>query len=192
MILESLTAFLTLWKPLVYAIFFAAMIIEGDIFLFTAAFLTQQGFFNPGYMISVIFGGVVIGDLLWYEIGGRLANSQSRTAKWTQRMAQPFDRHLQERPFRTILISKFTYGLHHAIIRQAGAIKLPPQKFVWSAVRASIIWIAVIGALGVAAGAGFEAIRSYLRYAELSLLVFVVIFFLVEKFIISRQLKKEL
>jgi len=54
------------------------MIFEGDIFLFTAAFLVSRGILDLGQTLIVILTGETVGDSLWYWFGRKLNHSQNK------------------------------------------------------------------------------------------------------------------
>ena len=58
-------SYLIAWQPIGYLAAFIGMIVEGDAFLFAAAFITQSGVFNPFIMWVTLISGAVIGDVLW-------------------------------------------------------------------------------------------------------------------------------
>ncbi|MBI2120422.1 MAG: hypothetical protein HYT94_02240 [Parcubacteria group bacterium] len=71
--------YLTVWKPLGYVLASLGMVFEGDGVLFTVAFLTSEGFFDPGDMLLVVFFSYAVvlrGKKLYhvfssrYEVGG--------------------------------------------------------------------------------------------------------------------------
>ncbi len=174
-----------------YTSAFIGMIFEGDIVLFTMAFFTREGFFNPLLMFITVFAGVIIGDILWYKLGKRLASSGKLLHKFFINLTEASDRHLLERPFHTIFVSKFAYGIHHLILMRAGAINVPLNRFIRDDMRASLVWILIVGSLGYFSSYSFEFVKHSLKFAEIILLISVVFFVLAERFIL-RQFKKEL
>ncbi len=170
-----------LWKPVGYLVFFLAMLVEGEIFLFVAAFLTQQGVFNPFIMAPVVLTGITVGDILWYRLGLKLNHSASRLARWAEKISKPFDHHLSTRPMRTIMISKFIYGVHRAIIIRSGILKIDFHKFLKYDFRANLIWLVVVGGLGYASGASYHLIKGYLRFAEIAILGIIILFLILER-----------
>ncbi|MCX6813087.1 MAG: hypothetical protein NTV77_01185 [Candidatus Azambacteria bacterium] len=54
--------YLAAHQMLSYAVIFFGMAIEGDILLFTAGFLTHQGYFDIGVVLLLVFLGAIIGD----------------------------------------------------------------------------------------------------------------------------------
>lgn len=187
--------YLLLWKPLGYALVFAGMIFEGDIFVFTSFFLARQGFLDFSYITATIFSGVIFGDLLWYWAGAHLNRSQSRIGrlinKWSGHLTKPFEGHLKKRPFHTIFISKFVYGVHHPLLLRAGALGMKISDYIKLDIVGTIIWMIMIGSLGYFAGTYFYLIRHYVRLAELGLVIGLVIFIVASHFV-SNYLKKRL
>lgn len=182
---------LTLYRPLGYFLIFISLLIEGEFVLFTAAFLTHQGAFDIGDMFMVIISGVLAGDMLWYFAGTLLDGTNYWWQKWFNRFTKPFDRHLAESPFRTIFISKFTYGFHRAIIVKAGMLKIARSKFLKADIASAFLWIGIVGGLGYGASASFLLARRYLRLAEVGLILVLIIFFLLLHFT-SRYFQKKL
>jgi membrane-associated protein len=175
--------YLAIWKPLGYILASLGMIFEGDGVLFTAAFLTAEGFFDVGDMLIIVLFSVVFGDTLWYWFGRKYIASFPRVAGWVDRFAKSFDRHLAERPTRTLLFTKFVYGAHHAVLIRAGMSKMDFRKFIKSDLISIFVWVAVIGGLGYFSSISLAYEKKYLRYAEISLLIALVLFFVAEHYI---------
>lgn len=178
---QLLLAPLAAWRPLGYVAVFAGMVFEGDAVLFTAAFLTHQQLFDFGDMALVVLTGVFVGDLLWYQAGVWLLRTPTLAPLrfWLERLTARFDRHLLQRLWRTLFVSKFAYGLHHPILMRAGAIGIPPRRFFWSDVPATLLWVAIVGGLGYGTSASVTAFHR-LRIVERVLGVGLVLFFLIE------------
>ena len=179
--------YLLVWQPLGYLIGFFGMMIEGDALLFTLTFLTSQGYFSFSLMLFSLFAGVLIGDWLWYQLGKHLHNSSWRLAQWIHKLASPLDKHLLDNPRRTIFISKFTYGVHHALLMRAGALHLPPKEFLKNDVLATVAWISVVGGLGYLSGASFLLVKHYVRYAEIGLLLGIALMLVITHVITRRS-----
>ncbi len=176
-----------------YAIIFFGMMVEGDILLFTAGFLTHQGYFDIDIMLLLVFLGTIIGDNIWYVLGELLGEKKSflKVKKFIEKATSPFDEHLKNRTARTIFISKFTYGLCKSILLKAGAMKISFRKFIKADLAATFMWIFLVGGLGYLSSASFLAVRHYLRYTELTLLLGIAIFILIS-YVVTKISKKEL
>lgn len=183
--------YLTLYRSLGYLLIFIGLLIEGELVLFTAAFLTHQGAFDFGDTLIVVLGGVLAGDMMWYLIGIKLNGTHYWWQRWFNRLAEPFDRHILTRPFHTIFLSKFAYGLHRATLVRAGMLKIARSDFFKADIVAALLWIVIIGGLGYGASVSYLALKHYLRFAEIELLLALIGFFLLLHFT-SRYLKKEL
>lgn len=165
--------YLTISRIFGYLLVFLGMIVEGDAVLFTAAFLTHQRNFDFGDMLLIVFGGTLIGDILWYYFGFKLNNLQKFIFLriWMDKISKPFDPQLHKRPLRTIFISKFLYGLHHIILMRAGNLKLPMKKYLQIDVVAIVFWVTIVGGLGYLSGISFSFLKRYLQFAEIMLVI---------------------
>lgn len=185
--------YLVAHQMLGYAIIFFGMIIEGDILLFTAGFLTHQGYFDIGPVLILVFLGAIIGDSIWYVLGKLISEKELflKVKKFIEKATSPFDAHLKNRPVRTLFISKFAYGLCKPIILKAGTIKISFEKFIKTDLAATFMWIFLVGGLGYLSSASFLAVRHYLKYTELSLFLGIAIFILIS-YVVTKISKKEL
>ena len=185
-------AFLTIYRPFGYLLFFLGMLIEGDAVLFSASFLAHQQFFEFPFVIFIGLAGALLGDSMWYFLGTKMNEHTPLFHKWLHRLSQPFDEHLKTRLFHTIFISKFTYGFHHALLARAGALRVPYKKFLKDDILATLPWFAIIVTLGFASSASFALIRNSLRSVQIGLVIGLILFFLIWHFGISNKLKKKI
>ncbi|MDD2753403.1 MAG: VTT domain-containing protein [Candidatus Portnoybacteria bacterium] len=177
--------YLPLLGPAIYVFIFAAMVIEGEVFLFAAAFLASQGFLSPELTFLTIFGGAMAGDSLWYWLGHKINHSETFISRWLVAKTGRFDEHLLNNSLRTIFISKFVYGAHHLMMARAGVIKLKFREFFKDDFLANLAWVAIIGGLGYLSGASFQYVKHYLKFTEYALALGVVLFFIAD-FLIGR------
>ncbi len=189
--LAMIISYLSAWQPIAYAIIFFGMWIEGDALLFLAGFLLHQEIFDFIPLLVVVVSGVLIGDNLWYQLGGWLkCHSSNSFYRWTERLTKPFDQHLIERPLKTIFFSKFTYGLNHLILVRAGALGIKWKKLEESDLLATCVWIMIVGGLGYLSSASLQSFRHYLRFGELALALGAVAFVVIEYWISKNSRKK--
>ncbi len=188
---ESLVFYyLIVWQPLGYILGAVGMLIEGDITWFTLAFLISQGFFDLRLMLLVVFLGVVGSDTLFFFIGRWLKFLPRFIYLWSDRIARPFDKHIEHRPLQTLLISKFAYGIHKPILVRMGMVEKSYWQFMKTDLPSIFTWLAVIGSLGYFSGLSFFLVQQYLRYAEVGLLIGLIVFFVVIKWATKYSLKK--
>ncbi|MCL5004588.1 MAG: VTT domain-containing protein [Patescibacteria group bacterium] len=181
--------YLLLWKPLGYFLVFLGLALEGLRALFIASFLTYHGFLDFENFFLAAFSGAIIGDVFWYWLGKKINNSSSFVNKLTSRIKFA-DEHLINRLAHTIFVSKFIYGIHHLVILRAGALNLNLKKIIKYNILPTLLWILFIGGLGYLFGASFTLIKKYVKFIEIGLLIALIIFFVIEKFIKKRSEKK--
>ncbi len=177
-----------------YPVIFVLMMIEGDAVIFASFFLIFSGILDPATTFLVIFFGAIIGDTLWYHVG-LTSEPKNKISLWilngSSKLTSKFDDHIKDRPFRTVFISKFTYGLHHLILLRAGIIKSNFRKFIEIDILATVVWIIIVGSLGYASGASFELVKHKLEHFEIGVLAAVFIFIILGE-IVSRILRKKI
>lgn len=166
--------------PWSYLLVFVLMIVEGEAPLFVIAFFVEQNVLAFLPTLFFVISGVIIGDLLWYQLGAHLHRKNSKFAKLIKHITAPFERHLTARPGLTIFISKFFYGVNHALIARTGMIGMEPKFLMKYDVPAAIAWVFVIGGLGYLSGASFAVAARRLRIVEIMLVGSVVILYLLE------------
>lgn len=174
------------WWPFGFILVFLGMIVEGDVILFVTALFAHHGFLPLGGMFLASFTGVIFGDILWYILGRKL-NGSSFIKHWAGRLVKPFDKHLIKNPCRTIFISKFAYGIHHAILTRAGMLNIDFKKYLKYDIISSVFWLLVITGLGYGSGAYFYLFKRYLPFAEvgiiLGIIMFLILWHYVNKFL---------
>lgn len=179
LILQQIEAY----RPLAYSLLFLGMLLEGDVVLLTAAFLTHQGILSFGPVAAIVLAGVLIGDAAWYLLGSYLHLAPRLLQRWVDRGARLVDSRLERRPFLTIFFSKFTYGFNHLVLVRAGMRRIRFAGFLWSDLVAGVLWAAIIGSLGFFLGAAFPLVKRVVRYTEIVLLLGLLAVLFVEHFI---------
>lgn len=179
------------WQLIGYVLFTLGIIVEGDAVLFTAGFVSHQGIFNPILMFVWLLAGGTVGDILWYKLGEFLEPYDNRVVRWLKTVTNPLGRHLLEHPKKSLFLSKFLYGVNHAILCKAGALHIPLKRFIRDDLPANIFWILIIGGLGYASSAGVVHIRHSIRYAELGLVVGLILLMIISR-IFTHYFKKKL
>src|SRR5574340_1102306 len=160
--------------PSLPLIIFIGMLFEGNATLFAASFLASRGLVNPLLAFLAVFLGALIEEIGWYWFGQRINGSSHWLSRWARKLTEPFNDHLLQKPFRTLLISKFIYGLHRAVMTKAGILGLNTKTFLKDVSLMLLVWIGVVGGLGFLAGASVNLVSRYFRYAEIGLLVLVI------------------
>ncbi len=168
------------------------MLIEGNLTLFASGVLLAQGVFSPLPILLTTFAGAFTEDILWFRLGFRVKKHSTRTATWALKITNSFSEHLKRKNFRTLLISNFVYGIHRAVLFRAGMEKFVGKHFFRNVALTLLIWIFIVGALGYFAGASVGLLQEYFKFAQILLLVLVVLFLLFERYYLSGRLRKRL
>ena len=168
--------YLTFFRPIGYAAAFLGVALEGDVVLLAFAFIESQRFFDPGDMFIVIYVGALVGDSFFYWLGAKIQKEGSLISRWAGNIGAPFDEHIINRPIHTIFISKLAYGIHHALLTRAGMLRVGFKKMFFPDIIAVFFWELIIGGLGYLSGAYFVLVKRYLHFAEVGLLIAILLF----------------
>lgn len=179
------------WGWLIYAIIFIFMFIEGDVVLFSAFYLANSGHLNTLALILIGVIGVTFGDICWYKIGEHLEKRSPFFRKIAAKITKTLDKRLQNYPVSTLCITKFTYGIHHAILLRAGAIRIPFKKYLLTMFFAAAFWTTIIGGLAYFSSASIDSFKRYIKYGEVGLLIGIIIFFAIMH-LLSKLGRKEI
>jgi len=171
--------YLTAWRPLGYTLTFIGLLFEGEITLFTAVFLTREGFFDVGDMLIIIFSSVIIGDILWYWAGKKIIPKYPKAHKFIERISKPFNQSLAKNPTKALIFGKFAYGAQRAVLLRAGMSEMTFRQFLKSELISVFIWVSVIGGLGFFSSISIDFLKKYLRFVEVSLVLGLVAFFVI-------------
>ena len=180
-----------------YVLLFLGMVLEGEVFLIVSAMLARIHAFDFAEVVTIAFAGVMVGDVFWYWVGVLLSKFNGRikithAAERTVKMVFP---NFQKRPFLSILISKFIYGVNHATLVFSGVTRLDFKLFINAELLASVVWVAIYSIAGYLFGnAAIAVTQKATRFALLAL-VFVIGFILLERWLSNyyeRQERKEL
>lgn len=157
------------WQYLGYVLLFVGMIVEGEITLLAAIFLTQTGHMQLPYVLLIAFVGMVIGDTLWYWFGHFLDRFLF-ARKILNGIMPALDKQLRRRPALSIFIAKFIYFLHRIVLIRVRPCGISYTQFIKADLIAITAWVAASTALGVLFAASFSLLKSYIKYAEIGLL----------------------
>ena len=175
----------------IYPLIALLIFLEGEAIIYSVMFLSYQGTLNIYAVITVICLSVLLTDASSYAIGVYGPRYLPRLAKFYEKLVTPIDVRLQKMSFGVFLISKFTYGLHRAIMIRSGMLKLDIVRFFKIDLLTSAIWIAVISVLAYGSWSSVKYLRHTLRYTEIILACGIVIL-IASSHIVSHFSKKKL
>lgn len=171
-----------------YFLLFIAMLLEGELFLIIAGMLAHLKAFDLGDVFWVAFLGVFLGNVMWYSIARKIGGKEyaQNIILKAEKIVLHFLPHFRERPFKSILFSKFIYGANRATVVVSGFLKVKFLLFLEAESIASIIWVLLYGTIGYLFGYVAIQMTHKAAYFALLILVFVVGFVLLRRYITSR------
>ncbi len=161
---------------LIYPIVFFLLFFEGEGVVFVATYIAYHGHISLYVLVPVVILGVACNDIVWFRFGGVLQARSSLIRRWVAKCSTTLCSHLDKHVFHTLLVAKFAYGLNRATIMCAGA-RLPFLRFLLPDAIAIIIWTAFIVAAGYLSASGMSLIKPYLKYAEIGVLIGILVLF---------------
>jgi membrane protein DedA with SNARE-associated domain len=169
--------------PWIYPLILVGMFIEGEAFLLIAAFTASQGLISLDGLLIYAYLGAVIGDILWHLLGRYSWRFLRPLHYITNKVTRPFFERIKNMPFWFILISKFTYGIHHLSLVRTGMMRMSLRHYLKIILIADIVWVMVITSLGYFFGASFGILKHYLKYGEVGLLLGLIVLVIVERLV---------
>ena len=179
---------LGLW---IYVLIFIGMILEGETFLFAAIYLTRLRYLHLDVLLIVVFLGIIFSDFFWYFVGEILERRSKLVRKWMGKVSKPLDNRLQHRPMSTIFITRFTYGIYHATLMRAGALKISLKPFLKTVVISSFVWVSLVGGIAYFSYAYIGLFKRYFKYGEVALLIGIIVFLFISH-LISKYARREI
>lgn len=166
-----------------YGALFLAMLIEGEVFLIVAGTLASLHALDFGDVLWVAFVGVLLGDAFWYVFGMFIAWTEKLAflSRWAEKSVLIFLPRFREKPFLSIFLSKFIYGVNHAVLVLSGILRVPFSLFMKAEAVASFVWVATYAVAGYMFGHAAVVFTRKASYFALLIVVFVVAFILLQK-----------
>ncbi|MEK7568539.1 MAG: VTT domain-containing protein [Patescibacteria group bacterium] len=172
---------------LAYGALFVAMLIEGEAFLIIAGMLASLRALDFGDVLWVAFVGVLLGDAFWYVFGMFIARMEKLAyiARFAEKSVFYFLPRFREKPFLSIFLSKFIYGVNHAVLVLSGVLRISFPLFMKAEAIASFAWVAIYAVAGYMFGHAAVVFTRKASHFVLLIVVFVVGFILLQKLITS-------
>jgi phosphatidylglycerol lysyltransferase len=143
-----------------YVLLFGGVILEGEAFLLTAAFLAHRGIFHLPTVVAVAIAATMFGDQVYYQA------ARARGRAWLERRKgvrarynRIIDMTARRGPW-LLLVSRYTFGFRIVIPAACGAVGMPAGLFTFVDFVAVAVWALLTGALGYYGGA---AVARYLH-----------------------------
>ncbi|MFH1745035.1 MAG: VTT domain-containing protein [bacterium] len=179
--IEIFIHYLTIWRPLGYALVFFSMMFEGDLTLLVISFLARMKFFDFFDVVGFVFAGTVVGDCFWFWLGRKGSVSQMTVVKWLFEKVKFINIDFENYFFIKLFFSKFMYGTHHIAVATVGASKISFKKYILNELPAVALWMTIIGGFGYFLAFSYQYIWQRLKYVEIILFLVIFIYFIANK-----------
>lgn len=178
-----------------YWIIIPLSFVEGPLIAFVAGTLSFLGYFNPIIMFSVLLARDIVLDTIMYGVGR--FGGDTRFARRILAKIRVKDKHLEEveqmwdrHGFRTMFISKLSYGVSAAFLVVGGLVKTPFRQFFFFGVLVAGVQYGGLFLLGYFFGGALDTVSNvftYLQYLVLGASVVGICWY-----IFTRFMRKEL
>jgi len=164
---------------------FLGMMFEGEIILILAGILSHQHALRLEETVVIVSSAALMKTVAGYLIGDWVARRfpQSKFLRYIEKRILLLLPRFRERPFWSIFISKFIYGVNNATLVFAGYMKTNFRIYVRAELISTIIWL--IGFLGLGYFFSFAAfsISHDIRQVVILILAFVVGFIFLQRLV---------
>ncbi len=182
-----------------YLILFPLACFEGPILAFIAGSLVPLGYFHLVPLFLVLIAGDVVPDVTYYFIGrfgGRTEFVKRHSAKvgLNGDRLETIKRLWFTHTHKTMLVSKFAYGLSTPLLITAGLVHLPFRRFWTSSLPLSAAQFAFLLALGYFFGGYFSEVEDTLTRVQLLIAAVVVVggvYYLITRSVRAEFLKSQ-
>lgn len=164
-----------------YIILFFFMTIEGELALLIGIFVSELGYLPLPLTLLVALVAMYVGDYLWYWAGPYIEKFLPH--RHIAKLLPFLDKGLKSRPTVTIMICKFIYFVNRFIILRARAVGLTPRQYMKADIIGGGIWFVLMSALGIIFSASYYLLKDYLRFAEVGLLLAIVLMGIAEHYL---------
>ena len=171
------------------AALFIGFVLPGETSVIVAGVVASQGHVNIGVLCLLVVFAAVAGDSVGYAIGRRYGERLLKVPVVRNRRAA-IDRALEGLRRRGpvyVFVGRFTAFLRAVMPGLAGMSKMHYRRFLIANALGGVIWGISFTLLGYFAGSALSKIEKYASWLGLSLLIFMVLFFVTFHFVRKRR-----
>jgi membrane protein DedA with SNARE-associated domain len=181
--LSPFSSFVTVHPWLAYGALFIGVFWEGEFVLITAGILVHLHIFSLWPTICIAIIAATVKTVAGYYLGRFLGKMfpKSRLLKYFERRVYYYLPHFKRRPFWSIFLSKFIYGVNNATLVFAGYVRTNFKIFCIAEAISSVIWLGGMFVLGNFFSQTALSISHNVRYFMLVILMFVIGFIVLQR-----------
>lgn len=173
---------------------FVGTLLEGETVLLLAAASTHLGLLDLRAVLTVAVVGAFLGDNVAFLIGRHFGSHVTERFPKLGAAVPRVDRALARWRWAAVIALRFMYGLRIAGPVLIGAGAMPAWEFVAANALGAILWAAIIGSLGYAAGHAVERMLGHVVHAEqvlLAIAIVIVVVVLVVHAVVRRRSRSD-
>lgn len=170
-----------------YLLIVVGILVEGEVVVILAGIFSHLGSLNISLVILFIIIGGVIKSVIGYSIGHYLKknHSQNRFLLQAESRVNYFLPNFMEKPFLSIFVSRFfLFGMHLFALIFTGYKKIKISEFIKAEASSLVAWSIVMLSIGYFFSYTALSISRDVRNFFGIILVFFIIFFILEKIIV--------
>jgi membrane protein DedA with SNARE-associated domain len=177
-----------------YIFAFLGALLEGTYIMILAGVLFKLGYFKFWGLIAVLGLGYFLNGFAIYLIG-RFGGHQI-LVKWgrklhlTKKLLEKLETHFKKHSFKTLFITRLTYGLSFASFIIAGSFKMKLKKFLFVNLAGTIVWVLGMFGLGYLFGVSYEALRVVTKGITIGLTIVLVVIIIIISTLIVYWLRR--
>jgi len=164
-----------------YLVLFPLAAVEGPALALTCGFLIYLGYLDimPTYLVFVL--GDVLPDIIYYSIGhfsskGKLVEKYQKRWGIIYNNLALIERLWKNHASKTMLLTKFAFGLSAPLLISAGLVGMPLRRFLSYTLPISLVNYAVILTIGYYLSHSYQSAEKYLESAGIIVAVALVLF----------------
>jgi membrane protein DedA with SNARE-associated domain len=149
-LLSFLTMLVASHTLLVYALLLVAVTFEGELALLILGVLAHAKIIPITHALIIGIVGAILKTLWSYHLGVALKKYVPKNGlfDFIERKVHGAFPHFQNKPFLSIFLSKFIYGLNHLTAIFSGYTGVPFKKYATAELSSSAIWLIFMFTLG--------------------------------------------
>lgn len=165
------TALMSILLTYRYWVLFPLAIVEGPMLAFVCGLMVSLGYLSIPLTLGILILGDIIPDTFFY-LSGRYGSERPIIKRLAARIGVT-DEHFADakrlwntHPAKTMLMSKFAYGISAAFLFMAGLMRMPAHTFYGYSISISIAHYSVLMTAGYFFGASLVSAGEIVRSIE--------------------------
>jgi membrane protein DedA with SNARE-associated domain len=135
-----------------YPALFLGTLVEGETFILVAGFLAHRGYFRLGLVVLLATLGAFSGDVLYFLAGRRFGRALLERNSHARALVPWLERWMARHQVLWIFGMRYLYGIRWLGAAVAGSSRMSLKRFSALSLPSCLVWAAVVGLLGYAAG----------------------------------------